>query len=336
MRVTVSEELKKYCPLTIWQIIGLVWNEFWPLCFGIIGAVGYAIALIAIVMFDGNRRLSALASIGISILFCVVGFGPRARRMATNAVKTYWWRNRDGYWVIFSRSPTRGISTAGPVLSSDMGALVLGAGLHIVLPFSNKKIGYAIISGKSRGEQLTTLYTLYPNKFLRRWKFEPTYLNINSIYSELAVIRIIDPRGVCTEEMSLSQTMRFIGGFSREMIESASVFDAADILIADKARLEARVESIEADKTELEQKLAESESRFGNGMESFANVINAIGDTKRFVKSKEGARVRTDALQAYLRVVGINERLIVLVSKPDALKESLADNSAADKPVAAL
>jgi len=303
MRVTVSEELKKYCPLTIWQIIGLVWNEFWPLCFGIIGAVGYAIALIAIVMFDGNRRLSALASIGISILFCVVGFGPRARRMATNAVKTYWWRNRDGYWVIFSRSPTRGISAAGPVLSSDMGALVLGAGLHIVLPFSNKKIGYAIISGKSRGEQLTTLCTLYPNKLLRRWKFEPTHLNINSTDSELAVVRIIDPRGVCSEEMSLSQTMRFIGGFSREMIESASVFDAADILIADKARLEARVESIEADKTELEKKLAGSESQFHRALNTLFTVYTELEASKRFIKSKEGQRIREDVESALLELL---------------------------------
>ncbi len=320
MRVTVSEELKKYRPLTIWQIInrllillfpyivgamvGLYESFFWTL-------LAFSLALLIRALFFPEHRFLSLF---LDYRRC----------------------NRDGYWVILSKDPQGNISATGPVLSSAMGGndgyirtLSRGDGLHIVLPLNNKETGYVIIGEISGSAHLASLDSLSAAISLAGWRFEPTHLFIGTTNGELAVMRIIDPSGTRSEPKSLSAVMRMVGGFTRQMMEARTFCDVADILLADKTQLEARVVRVEADKTSLEKELVESEAefktRFDKAMTAFANTINAIGETKRFVKSKEGERVRLEALQSYLRVVGINEELIALVGKPDELEKALAE-----------
>ena len=302
MRVTVSEELKKYRPLTIWQVIDRIITQLLvyvsAFAFGIFGSFAWA------VVDDPGYRAQDLPGVSLAVYLFMFSLAMLFAELLTKrprlvaAIQEYWRCNQDRFWVILSKDHQGKISATGPVLSSAMSgvdgrirSLSRGDGLYIILPFNNKDKGYAIIGENSGFAHLASLGSMSALKSLAGWRFEPTHLNIGTTNGELSVLRIIDPSGARSDEMSLSAAMRFIGGFSRQMMETRTFCEVADILLADKTRLEARAVNVE--------------ERCVKATDALAAAAKAMLAVKPRIKSPilQGAREAAEKVLAELRPV---------------------------------
>ena len=78
--MAVSKELGKYRPLTIWQIIGFMWNQLWPWVWIIIGISALSHVIAAFYSQNYLDGAVAIPAILFSLLGSILGFRNRAEK----------------------------------------------------------------------------------------------------------------------------------------------------------------------------------------------------------------------------------------------------------------
>jgi hypothetical protein len=211
--VSVSDDLKDFCPLTTWQRLGMYWGQIKPFLFT-------AIAVTALVfgIFSFTHSFYRVASVSgfiavFAIVWCVIAFTVKdPLAYVREQIRR---RNKDGYWMIYDvDAADRPYAIFGPLTKTAMReqlkALHEGNGMHFVVPLLNGAEGFVDIGRKNPHPRLGDEAFDTIQQELRWWKVLPVHLTRE--WSDFHRVRIAlkDEDGAASFPLSVLVAAQFI------------------------------------------------------------------------------------------------------------------------------
>jgi len=204
--VSVSDDLKDFCPLTTWQRLGIYWGQIKPFLFT-------AIAVTALVfgIFSFTHSFYRVASVSgliavFAIVWCVIAFADK--KPLAYVREQIRQRNKDGYWMAHTIRKDGSGDIYGTISTSSIveweAERRFISGFHVLLPFDGKRHG-RIFFGENASETRPNSDRI--NAQLERWSLEPVFLTKGRFHT--LPIRVVDPVGK-SMELPLFEAIEFL------------------------------------------------------------------------------------------------------------------------------
>jgi hypothetical protein len=204
-RISVTEELDDFCPLTIWKIIA-------ARLLAIVPWLLLCVSVAAFFMLGSKWTKNAennLVTISIMsfMIAAIIIFAP-GRRSLTKEVKDRRNRNTDGYWMFYTVNPAGDQEKA-------IGPLTLAARDTVLRERTDDDWLYFMVSFKPDEDGMIFNGNKHPRKDeiqpeLAWWKVRPIVLA--SYHSDLPKVRLalVDKNGAVSLPLSIQVAARFI------------------------------------------------------------------------------------------------------------------------------
>jgi len=207
--VSVSDDLKDFCPLTTWQRFKMYWGQIVPFLL---------VAIVVTALFGGivsviHSRYHVAFWAGLiafcAIILCLPAFASKVPFACIREKIRQ--RNKDGYWMIYVvNAAGKHHAVFGPKTLAAVGEMLNtlreGEGLYFVVPLFDKRDGFVSIGKRNLNEEVYESMRME----LAWWGIVPIHLSTE--WSDLGANRIVfkDRYGEVSPGLSIQVVAQFI------------------------------------------------------------------------------------------------------------------------------
>jgi len=292
MRVKVSRNLELYRPLTIWQIIRKIVRQLLTFLFFAVSAT--AVILLTIGCFIGGPSWVAVAltcTAGGSVVLGAIFL--YRKQPLNNAIKEFWQRNIDRYVTIFVRDESGDMRFRNAVVWSaidyELKMLRDQEGFHAILPLFSGVTGWLLI-GRNGTEGKREYYRSL-------WAVHPVYLDADD-HPGLTTVTVNNWNDRNGDSMTLP-----LSAVAALLLAAPIRNDANSSVSMTVSGMAARCEKYADELADCRGKLAQAKLLSQRAIDALHATHAELEASKRFVRSKEGARIREVAGRRLLELL---------------------------------
>lgn len=207
--VSVSDDLKDFCPLTTWQRLKMYWGQIIPFLLDAIAATLLYYGVVSVI----HSLYSVAFMVGI-FAFCAIILSMIAladKKPLAYVREQIRQHNKDGYWMVYAINDAgQHHAVFGPLTLAAVGEMLNtlreGEGLYFVVPLFDKRDGFVSIGKKNLSGEV------YENMRMELawWGIVP--IRLTSEWSDLGANRIAlkDRYGEVSPGLSIQVAAQFI------------------------------------------------------------------------------------------------------------------------------
>ena len=212
-QVSVSDELKDFCPLTTWQRLKMYGGQIIPFLLAAIAATALFCGIVSVI-----HSLYSVALVVGLIAFCAIVLCVRAfadKKSLANVRGHIHQRNEDGRWMIYVvNAANQPHAIFGPLTEAAryelFKTLHVGEGLHFVVSLSEREEGFIFVGKRNPHPRLGDEAFDTIQRELLWWKVLPVKLTCELSNFDETCIALKDKNGEVSPGLPILVAAQFI------------------------------------------------------------------------------------------------------------------------------